>query len=65
MPIHKAGKDPKMMWSHQPIAPTSHIVKLAERLVSAGLTRLAEREVLVPAEQAGFRHCRSVEESLA
>ena len=65
MPIPKAGKDPKLVGSHRPIALTSHVAKLAERLVAARLTHLAERDDLVPAEQVGFRRGRSAEENLA
>ena len=63
--IPKAGKDPKLVGSHRPIALTSHVAKLAERLVAARLTHLAERDDLVPAEQVGFRRGRSAEENLA
>ena len=35
IPVPKAGKDPKLITSHRPIALTSHLVKLAERLVAA------------------------------
>ena len=35
VPIPKAGKDPKLVGSHRPIALTSHVAKLAERLVAA------------------------------
>ena len=62
--IPKAGKDPKLTTSHRPIALTSHLAKLAERLVAARLTFLAERDGLVPPEQVGFRRGRSAEENL-
>ena len=65
IPNFKAGKDPKLTTSHRPIALTSHLVKLAERLVTARLTFLAERDGLVPPEQVGFRRGRSAEENLA
>ena len=65
VPIPKAGKDPKLTSSHRPIALTSHLAKLAERLVAARLTYIAERDGLVPAEQVGFRRGRSAEENLA
>ena len=44
---------------------TSHLAKLAERMVAARLTHLAERDDLIPAEQVGFRRGRSSEENLA
>ena len=65
IPIPKAGKDPKLVTSHRPIALTSHLAKLAERLVAARLTYLVERDGLVPPEQVGFRRGRSAEENLA
>ena len=65
MPIPKAERDPKLVSSHQPIDLTSHVAKLAERLVAARLAHLAERDYLVTAEQVGFRRGRSAEESLA
>lgn len=65
IPIPKAGKDPKLTSSYRPIALTSHLAKLAERLVAARLTHLAERDAMVPPEQVGFRRGRSAEENLA
>ena len=64
IPIPKAGKDLKLTTSHRPIALTSHLAKLADRLVAARLTFLAERDGLVPPEQVGFRRGRSAEENL-
>ncbi|KAF0287890.1 RNA-directed DNA polymerase from mobile element jockey [Amphibalanus amphitrite] len=54
VPIPKAGKDPKLTSSHRPIALTSHLAKLAERLVAARLTHVVERDDLIPCEQVGF-----------
>ena len=65
IPIPKAGKYTKLTSSHRPIALTSHLAKLAERLVAARLTYLVERDGLVPPEQVGFRRGRSAEENLA
>ena len=65
IPIPKAGKDPKLTSSHRPIALTSQLAKLAERLVAARLTYLVERDGFVPPEQVGFRRGRSAEENLA
>ncbi|KAF0303168.1 RNA-directed DNA polymerase from mobile element jockey [Amphibalanus amphitrite] len=65
IPVPKAGKDPKMIASHRPIALTSHLAKLAERLIAARLNHLVERDGLVPPEQVGFRRGRSAEENLA
>ena len=65
IPIPKAGKGPKLTSSHRPIALTGHRAKLAERLVSARLTYIAERDGLIPFEQVGFRRGRLAEENLA
>ena len=53
------------MENHRPISLTSHLAKLAERLVAARLTHVVDREELVPPEQVGFRRGRATEESLA
>ena len=65
IPIPKAGKNPKLVSSYRPIALTSHVGKLVERMIAARLTHLAERDNLVPAEQVGFRRGRSAEDNLA
>ena len=64
VPIPKAGKDPKLTSSHRPIALTSHLAKLAERLVAARLAHIAGSDGLVPHEQVGFRRGRSAQENL-
>ena len=64
MPIHKSGKDKKLVSSYLPIALTNHLGKLAERLIKARLSFLAESKGLIPPEQVGFRPGRSVEDSI-
>ncbi|KAF0304847.1 putative RNA-directed DNA polymerase from transposon BS [Amphibalanus amphitrite] len=64
IPIPKSGKDKRMVTSYRPIALTSHVSKLVERMVLARLTLIAEEKKLIPAEQVGFRAGRSVEDSL-
>ena len=64
IPIPKSGKDKRLLASYRPIALTSHIAKLAERLVLARLTYVSDQLQLVPPEQVGFREGRSVEDSL-
>ena len=64
IPIPKAGKDPQEVSSYRPISLTSHVAKLAERMVGARLTHLLERDSIIPAEQVGFRRGRSAEENL-
>ena len=52
------------MASYRPIALTSHVSKLAERLILARLSLLAEQRHLIPPEQVGFRAGRSVEDNI-
>ena len=68
IPIPKASKNPKATESYCPISLTSHLAKLAERLVAARLTVLADQTGLPPPpppQQVGFRRGRAVEENLA
>ena len=65
VPIPKTGKDPRKIASYRPIALTSHVAKLAERLVATRLTHLAESRHLIPPEQVGFREGRGVEDVVA
>ena len=64
IPIPKSGKDKRRLASYRPIALTSHVGKLAERMILARLTFLAEQRGLIPAEQVGFREHRSVEDHI-
>ena len=64
VPIMKSGKDPKLVSSYRPIALTSHLAKLMERMVLARLTHTAEEKRLIPPEQVGFRRGRCVEDSI-
>ncbi|KAF0298220.1 RNA-directed DNA polymerase from mobile element jockey [Amphibalanus amphitrite] len=64
IPIPKAGKDPQDVTSYRPISLTSHIAKLMERMVSARVTHLLDRDNVIPAEQVSFRRGRSAEENL-
>ena len=63
-PIPKAGKDKRKIASYRPIALTSHLSKLAERLILSRLNHTAAERNLIPPEQVGFREGRSVEDSL-
>ena len=65
VPIPKAGKDLKQISSYRPIALSSHIAKLAERVVAARLTHRTAARKLIPPEQVGFREKRGVEDALA
>ena len=64
IPIPKSGKDKRHISSYRPIALTSHVGKLAERLILARLNFQISRRGLVPPEQVGFREHRSVEDHL-
>ena len=64
VPIPKSGKDKSLVASYRPIALTSHVGKLAERLIKSRLTYLSESRGLVPPEQVGFRAGRAVEDNL-
>ena len=47
-----------------PSPVTSHVAKLAERMVAARVTHLLERDDVIPAKQIGFRRGHSAEENL-
>ena len=64
IPIPKTGKDKERVASYRPIALTSHLSKLVERLILARLTHVAEQHHMIPAEQVGFRAGRSVEDNI-
>ena len=64
VPIPKAGKDHKTASNHRPIALTSHVAKLAERMIAARLSHVVDRDGLVPPEQVGFRRGRAAEDNL-
>ena len=64
IPIPKAGKDHKLLANHRPIALTSNISKLAERMILARLQHLTQSRDMLPPEQVGFRAGRSVEDNI-
>ena len=57
-PIHKGGSkvDPAQ---YRPVALTSHIIKVFERVVRKALVMYLESKGLIPDEQHGFRSSRS------
>jgi hypothetical protein len=59
IPIPKQGKDPSKVGSFRPIALTSHIGKLMERLVTTRLTWWLEHNEKISPLQAGYRRGRS------
>ena len=64
VPIPKSAKDKKLVSSYRPIALTSHVGKLAERLIKSRLVYLTEYRGMIPSEQVGFRAGRSVGDSI-
>ena len=64
IPIPKNGKDKKHVASYRPIALTSQVGKLAERLIQTRISHIVESRGLVPPEQVGFRPGRSVEDNI-
>ena len=65
IPILKHGKNPKLVGSYRPIALTSHLAKLMERLIATRLTHIIDRDRLIPPEQVGFCRGRAADENLA
>ena len=58
IPIRKPGKDPGKPSSYRPIALTSDICELMERLVTERLTYELEEKGLLTSCQSGFRKGR-------
>jgi ribonuclease HI len=58
VPILKEGKDRSAVDSYRPIALTSNVCKLMERIVLKRLTYHCEKYNIVPPNQAGFRKGR-------
>ena len=48
--IPKAGKDKGCVASYRPIAITSHVSKLAERLILARLSYITDLHQMIPVE---------------
>lgn len=65
VPVPKSGKNPASVESYRPISLTSHLAKLAERMIAARIKHVADLQRLIPPEQVGFRRGRAVDESLA
>ena len=62
MPAERA---PLLLTSYRPIALTSSVCKLAERLILARLAFVAKSRGLVHDKQVGFSAKRSAEDSIA
>ena len=65
IPIHKKGKPQERPENYRPVALTSCVAKLSERLVMGRLQHFLEKNNLIAPEQAGFRRGRGTEEQLA
>lgn len=59
VPILKPGKDPSKPDSYRPIAMTSCVCKLQERMIKDRLTWFLEKNNLINKSQSGFRAHRS------
>ena len=64
IPILKEGKDPSTPGSYRPIALTSCICKILERMVNRRLVWFLETKGRLPRHQSGFRKGRSTLDSL-
>lgn len=58
-PLHKQGKDPELVQSYRPIALTSCLCKLFERMANNRLVWYLETKDLLSNRQFGFRKNRS------
>lgn len=59
VPILKMGKPKANVSSYRPIALTSHVAKLMERIILVRFTYFCEKKLVIPKQQAGFRKNRS------
>jgi len=59
IPVHKPGKDTSDPFNHHPIALTSCIWKVMERMINSRLVWYLERNKFISPMQCGFRKQRS------
>jgi len=59
VPICKPGKDPSLAESYRPIALTSHVGKIMEKIINERLKYYLEKMELIKVYQSGFRKGRS------
>lgn len=64
LPFLKPGKDPSQTSSYRPIALTSCICKLTEKIVNTRLTRVLESRNIISNLQFGFRKHKSTIDAL-
>lgn len=58
IPVWKPGKDPTQPSNYRPIALTSHVCKIIERIVNERLIYFLEKGGLISSYQSGFRRDR-------
>ena len=64
IPIAKPGKDPLQPGSYRPIALTSCLCKILEKMINKRLTWYLEKNKIITPYQAGFRKNRSTNDQL-
>lgn len=64
VPIKKPGKDGSNPANYRPIALTSHVGKLMERMINERLMHYVEERELMASYQSGFRKGRSTIDSI-
>ncbi|XP_050975638.1 uridine 5'-monophosphate synthase isoform X1 [Labeo rohita] len=64
IPILKPGKDPSDPSSYRPIALTSHLCKIMERIITERITYFLESRYLLSPYQSGFRKGRNTMDSV-
>ena len=64
IPLLKANKPPSDLGSFRPISLTSCVGKLLERMISARMYSICERNGWISGQQAGFRKGRGVEDQI-
>lgn len=64
IPIRKPGKDPSKPGNYRPIALTSHICKLMERMINERLMYFLESKDIIASCQSGFRKGRNTIDSV-
>ena len=64
IPIQKTGKDPQNITNYRPIALTSCLCKLLEKIINVRLSIFLEQRNLISRMQSGFRRCRSTTDNL-
>jgi len=64
IPVPKPGKDTSDPFNYRPIALTSCICKVMERMINSRLVWYLERNKLISAMQSGFRKQRSTTDHL-